>query len=169
MIQQSIFNNQPDGGALFSECRYYRYALWRIWDHGGFNLGNYISFIGLNPSTATEYKNDNTVSKCIKYSKRWGYSGMFMLNAYAFRTPYPALMKACKNPIGDENDRYIKDIANRSSKVVLAWGNDCAPDRQQEILNLINKEIFCLGINKNKSPKHPLYLKQTLDLIPYET
>ena len=43
--------------ALFSECRTYRYALWRIWDE---SLES-ILFIGLNPSTADEIDNEMEV------------------------------------------------------------------------------------------------------------
>ena len=51
--------------ALFSECRTYRYALWRVWDE---SLDS-ILFIGLNPSTADESHNDPTISRCINFAK----------------------------------------------------------------------------------------------------
>ena len=41
-------------GAVFSDCRKYRYALWRIWD-GNKSLA---MIIGLNQSTADETLND---------------------------------------------------------------------------------------------------------------
>ena len=36
--------------AKLSECRKYRYALWRTWD----DSKPYVMFVGLNPSTADE-------------------------------------------------------------------------------------------------------------------
>ena len=46
-----------NSGADFSPCRKYRYKLWRIWDE----TLPLAMFIGLNPSTADEVKDDNTV------------------------------------------------------------------------------------------------------------
>ena len=41
--------NQTDKGAIFSECKKYRYAIWRIWDKSKpyvmFSLGNLFSFL----------------------------------------------------------------------------------------------------------------------------
>jgi hypothetical protein len=44
-------------GAVFSDCRKFRYALWRMWD-GDKPL---VMIIGLNPSTADEKVNDPTI------------------------------------------------------------------------------------------------------------
>ncbi|NBR07543.1 MAG: DUF1643 domain-containing protein, partial [Planctomycetes bacterium] len=55
---------------VFSNCRKYRYTLWRQWD---FTNPSYAMFIGLNPSTADEVQNDPTVARCIDYSMRWGF------------------------------------------------------------------------------------------------
>ena len=56
-------------GAKFSKCRKYRYTLWRTW-----NVKKpKVMFLGLNPSTADEINNDPTVTRCINYSKLWGY------------------------------------------------------------------------------------------------
>ena len=50
---------------IFSECRQYRYTLWREWD---LLNSNYAMFIGLNPSTADEWKDDPTIRRCIDFS-----------------------------------------------------------------------------------------------------
>ena len=55
--------------AVFSPDRLHRYGLWRIWDD---DLPK-VLFIGLNPSTADELKNDPTIRRCIGYAKDWGY------------------------------------------------------------------------------------------------
>ena len=92
-----------DSGADFSKCRKYRYTLWRTWDASK----SKVMFLGLNPSTADEVKNDPTVTRCINYSKRWGYGGMYMMNIFSFRTTYPVELKKAQNPIGDKNDFWI--------------------------------------------------------------
>ena len=43
-----------------------------------------ILFIGLNPSTADETKNDPTIRRCINFAKDWGYGGVMIANLFAF-------------------------------------------------------------------------------------
>ena len=58
-----------ESNATFDKDRVYRFALWRFWDDG---LPK-IMFVGLNPSTADENKNDPTVRRCIGFAERWGF------------------------------------------------------------------------------------------------
>jgi hypothetical protein len=51
--------------AAFSPDRTFRYALERSW-----GIGPTLLFIGLNPSTADEYTNDPTVTRCQNYAYR---------------------------------------------------------------------------------------------------
>ena len=51
--------------AILSEDRKYRYVLSRIWDESK----PLVVIIGLNPSTADEKDDDNTIKKCINFSK----------------------------------------------------------------------------------------------------
>lgn len=60
-------------GAKFSECRKFRYALWRIWDD---KLPK-VMFIGINPSKADESEPDNTITKVCKIAKNNGYGSIF--------------------------------------------------------------------------------------------
>lgn len=68
-----------ESGAEFSDCRTYRYALWRKWDWQGF--ANQVMFIGLNPSTADETEDDPTIRRCIRFAKDRGFGGLMMMNA----------------------------------------------------------------------------------------
>jgi hypothetical protein len=86
--------------AVFSEDRFYRYLLRRIWDSDK----PMIAFIGLNPSTADEINNDPTITRCITRAHDSGYGGIYMLNLFAFRATDPKVMKAFPRPIGPEND-----------------------------------------------------------------
>ena len=148
-----------DNGAHFSECRKYRYVLWRTWDKSKPK----VMFLGLNPSTADEVKNDPTVSRCINYSKSWDFGGMFMMNIFSYRTTYPSELKKEKNPIGHKNDYWISKIYKNSELCIGAWGNDgFFLKRSNDICSLI-PELFCLKINKCGEPAHPLYLKSSLE------
>lgn len=139
--------------ASFSKCRKYRYALWRIWD----DSKPYAMFIGLNPSTANETQNDPTITRCINYSKSWGYGGLCMVNLFAFRATKPSVMMASKAPIGSDNDVWIKKLSNEAGVIVAAWGNDgFYMNRSKKIMEMI-PNLMCLKINQTGEPVHPLY------------
>ena len=148
---------------IFSPFREYRYTLYREWAPGD----KVVQFIGLNPSTADEVKNDPTVTRCINYAKQWGYTGMYMTNIFAFRATDPAVMKAHPEPVGEENDHYLSMIARESEIVVAAWGTHGAyRNRGQQVKQLI-QDLHCLRITKDGHPSHPLYLPKNLVPIGY--
>ncbi len=72
----------------------------------------FIVFIGLNPSTADETKDDPTIRRCIGFAKRWGYAAFCMMNLFAYRTRDPFVMKAQEDPVGVENDKYLLQICS---------------------------------------------------------
>ena len=152
--------------AIFSDCKKYRYALFRIWDK---ERGK-IAFIGLNPSTADEIKNDSTVSTCIRHAKSWGFGGMIMLNIFAYRATDPKKMKSADNPIGTKNDQAIKKYTGlrEVSKVICAWGNDGAYlNRGREVCEaIIERRVvtYAFKVNQSGEPHHPLYLPK--DIVP---
>lgn len=144
--------------AILSEDRKYRYVLSRIWD----DSRPTVMIVGLNPSTADETENDPTIVRCINFAKTWGYGGVFMLNLFAFRATEPHIMKETENPIGNDNDRYIKEYSEICDKVVCAWGNNGNyKNRSQKILTTINN-LYYLKLNQTGEPAHPLYLSGSL-------
>ena len=141
--------------AILSDCRSYRFALWRTWDE----TKKYAMIIGLNPSTADEIEDDNTITRCINFSKSWGYGGLCMANLFAFRATNPMQIRNINNPIGDKNDEYIIDLAKNAGIVIAAWGNHgIYMNRANHIKNIISN-LHYLALNKTGEPKHPLYLK----------
>lgn len=149
--------------ANLSSCRKYRYALWRIWDESK----PYAMFIGLNPSTADETENDPTINRCINYSKDWGYGGLCMANLFAFRATAPSDMMASNEPIGLDNDEWIKKLAEEAGVIVAAWGNDGSYlDRSKEVRKMI-PGLMCLKINQSGEPAHPLYQPGTATPIKW--
>jgi len=141
---------------MFSSCRVWRYSLWRRW--GGTVNRPLVAFVGLNPSTADETQDDPTVRRCIQFAKDWGFAGMFMLNAYAFRATDPRVMQAAPDPEGPANNSTLAYWGEHVDLIVAAWGNHCTDERQAEICKVIGRPIHCLGTNKTGKPKHPLYL-----------
>jgi len=150
--------------ATLSSCRMYRYALSRIWDVSK----PYAMFIGLNPSTADETEDDPTINRCINYSKDWGYGGLCMANLFAFRATTPNDMMASNNPIGPDNDEWIKKIAQEAGVIVAAWGNDGSfMDRSKQVKKMI-PNLMCIKINKSGEPAHPLYQPKSAKPIKWE-
>ena len=133
-------------GAKFSACMAYRYTLWRRW--GRQKHKNQVMFIGLNPSTADETKDDPTVRRCIRFSRDWGYSGLIMMNAYAFRATKPKVMKDSQFPVGPDNDKWLRSLGREVIRgggvIIAAWGTHCVEERELQVCEIINRPIQCL-------------------------
>jgi hypothetical protein len=170
-------------GAAFSNDRRYRFALWRtIGDPLPLLPPRRIAWIGLNPSTADEKDDDATIRRCIGFSKRWGFSELVMLNAYAYRDTDPTGLQASARIHGlpdpyamrVANDAAIAEEAARCEVVVCCWGTHVGalePGRGAAIVNLLKRcapaAVCCLGTNLDGSPKHPLYQPNAATLRPY--
>lgn len=85
-------------GATFSECRRYRYRLWRYWDRSKPPL----CFLMLNPSTADDLSNDPTVERCQRRALAMGFGGLEVVNIFAFRSTDPAALYSL--PVGRYGD-----------------------------------------------------------------
>lgn len=139
--------------AKLSVCRTYRYALWRTWDSS--KAG--VLFVGLNPSTADESSDDATLVRCINFAKSWGYGSVCMANLFAFRATDPVDMKAAIDPVGKENNRWLKKLYLESELAIAAWGNDGSfLGRSAQVKELL-PNLHCLKMNKSGEPAHPLY------------
>ncbi len=150
--------------AELSQCRQYRYALWRTWDESK----PYVMFIGLNPSTADENTDDPTLRRCMNFAKSWGYGGVCTANLFAYRATQPEDMKASADPIGSSNDEWLKTLADEAALVVAAWGNDGSfLGRSDRVLELV-PNLHCLKLNKSGEPAHPLYQAATTQAVPMD-
>lgn len=164
--------DELDTGATFSECRSWRYKLWRVWDKEKPNL----VVIGLNPSTADETLNDPTIRRCIGFAKSMYFGGYVMLNLFAFRATDPKVMKSYTKPVGKDNDLVIRSECNdaiaKGGKIVAAWGTHGSYlNRDKEVMKLLKDDglkVYCFGVTKDGYPKHPLYLKSDCVPVPYE-
>jgi len=152
-----------DTGAVFSPCRTWRYLLWRTWDRDKPTC----LFIGLNPSTATETIDDPTIKRCINFCKSWGFGTYLMCNLYGIRSTDPLGIKRAIEPVGLDNDTHISAAAHRADLVVAAWGaGHWQHGRVAKVLSLI-RYPHCVGVTKNGSPRHPLYVLGSQTPVPY--
>ena len=155
--------------ATCSDCGRYRYLLKRRWSEGATCL-----FVGLNPSTATADKDDQTTRKCITLAKSWGFSGMAIANLFAIRCRYPNILWTASDPVGPENDAFLETAIREAHMVIAIWGNHgvnsygLTTRRDRQILALYN-DWQCIGVTKHGAPRHPLYAKNTSSLIPFSS
>ncbi len=159
------------GDALFSECGRYRRLLTRDWD--GAEKAGYVLWIGMNPSTAAFNVDDPTVFKEQKFTRRWGYGRYVKCNVMDYRATNPKmLLEQGVIPNTQENLQTIVEQALGAEIVVMAYGSlhkKLAHHGQAvtDALRAAKVKLHALKITNNGSPGHPLYLKDTSELIPY--
>lgn len=156
-----LFNKEGDWnkGAVFSDCRKYRYVLWRIWNKNK----PFIMFIGLNPSTANETKDDPTIRRVQKFAFDWGYGGVIMMNLFVYVTSQPEELEKCKGPWWLNNE-WLTNIAVICERIIFAWGSfQQAKERAEEVKKMFDG--YALAINKDGSPRHPLYVKKNIEPV----
>ncbi len=164
---------KPDirSDAIFSKCGRYRRLLIREWD-GADNPG-YILWIGMNPSTADFNVDDPTVFKEQKFTRRWGYGRYVKCNVMDYRATDPKmLLESGIVPCTEENLQTIVDQAKDAAVVVMAYGSlhkKLAHHGKAvtDALRAAGIRLHALKITNNGSPGHPLYLKDTSELIEY--
>lgn len=152
MKQLSVFSQ--DSGALFSDCGKYRFVLWRTWDDNKPK----IMFIGLNPSTANEETDDPTIRRVKNFSHSWGFGGLYMLNLFTFVSSNPEDLKICSKP-DFLADWYLKVYQDQVEKIIFAWGSFPEASQRAERVIQMFPQGYALVINKDGSPRHPLYVK----------
>ena len=151
-------------GAIFSEDRKYRYALWRIW-----NLSRPILLlIGLNPSDANEIKNDPTITRGMVRADRDGFGGFLMANLYAFISTEPKALLGDGDFVGELTDYYLKQMIELSERQLCGWGSFPPVNKRASLVLAMIKEPYCLGVNADGQPKHPLYISYDTPMMKYK-
>lgn len=167
------------GDAMFlgeNDC--YRPMLTRKWVNlftAGTRLpNNFVLWIGMNPSVADANVDDPTLNKVIDFSMEWGFDGLAMMNVCDYRATEPAtLFKPGVVPRSKGNLALIRDTAKQAARIVCAWGNlhrnlvHFAVD-VEDALRRDQRELWCLGLNKGGTPKHPLYVRGDTPLIRFK-
>jgi hypothetical protein len=144
--------------AVYSDCETYRYALTRIWQPEAPRL----AFVMLNPSTASEMRNDPTVARCEGRARALGHGGFRVVNLFAFRATDPRTLVAATDPCGPAADAALAEAADWADALLCAWGNHGAfRQRDRVALALLRaggKPILHLGFTRQGQPRHPLYV-----------
>lgn len=166
-------------GAIISQCGKFRYILTRdslIPLTCAYTMSGPLTccFVMLNPSTADATEDDSTIRKCIKYAKREGCDDLIVVNLYPYRSTDPKEMLKTEERFGtdDMNSRWMNKALQVADVIICGWGNHAEPQAVENFKTIIqdtdiNAEPQCFAINKNGSPKHPLYVKDDAPLIPW--
>lgn len=198
MIDQ--FSTNRDGWARFSDDETRRFRLARALDPSAHQLmvmrqhhdvwlmerGDIdravetmrrVVFVLLNPSTATAFKPDPTVSRCCEFARRWGADVLEVVNLYALRSPDPTDLDRYIDEHGVkalcedvDNDCAIANACEGADIVVAAWGNNAwrggRGDVVRDMLTRRGVVMQHLGMTKEGRPLHPLARGKSF--IPYE-
>lgn len=147
----------------------YRWWLTRAWAPG-----RRLTFIMLNPSTADASADDPTIRRCMAFAERDGFGGIMVVNLYALRATNPERLyrrDAQGVNAGLHNATVVAEAIRNAHKAVAAWGNHSLAQAPavdvRRIATQCGTPLYALGINKNGSPKHPLYVKADAPLVLY--
>lgn len=126
---------------------------------------NNLMVIGINPSKATNEKNDPTISRVNGYSKKYNFDGFKMLNLYPLRATNPNdLPLDLDLDIHTKNLMEIKRALESSNAILCAWGNliferpylkKCFADISKLLIQS-KVPTYCLGRTRAGNPLHPL-------------
>ena len=158
MIERAHLKGDADSLAVYSPCERYRYTLTRTWDISGSRS----LFVMLNPSTATELKNDPTVERCERRARVLGYGAFRVCNIFAWRDTDPRALRRAPDPVGPENDAAIRESCDWADAAICAWGTHGAylgrGPEVERIMRATGAKLHHLGLTKGGHPKHPLYI-----------
>lgn len=167
LITRTHVRGDAPSTAIYSPCERYRYTLSRVWDTAGLQL----LFVMLNPSTATEARNDPTIERCERRARALGYGGFCAANIFAWRETDPAALRRVADPVGPENDAMLADCAARADAVIAAWGvHGAHRDRGAAVAALLRatgRPLLHLGLSKHGHPRHPLYIAYAREPAPW--
>lgn len=167
----------PDGvigGATFSQCGRYRQALTRDWTPQG-TMARTVLFVGMNPSVAAADISDPTCHRELMFAQDWGFTRYLKGNVLDWRATSPKDIPTDPNEAcSADNVPTLVSMASEADLIIMAYGK--LHKRHHGVLQTVvaamvdsDKPLQCLGLNKDGSAKHPLYLRKDTAPFPYPT
>lgn len=144
----------------------YRYSLEVIWNRDRPLLG----YKFLNPSTANAFQDDATSSIIETRARLLRFGGYILTNVYAYMTTWPEFLFYADDPIGPRNEEFTASQLARVEMMVVGWGQNVIPFDAISVCRQIKASgvpTFCVAINKDGTPKHPLYTSFKSTLLEY--
>ncbi|WP_432263008.1 DUF1643 domain-containing protein [Cupriavidus sp. TMH.W2] len=160
-------------GAVISDCKTFRYLLWRVWDPSRPTMG----VLMVNPSTADAEQDDLTIDKVIKIARHNAYGGICVGNLAALRSTDPSALATAADPIGPDNDRHLQDLLGRAALILCAWGANAnylpgRVDAVKALMRAAGVQPWMLKLTQGGHPTHPLargkgFIPVNTKLVPY--
>lgn len=129
----------------------------------------------LNPSTADALKPDPTDRRVLGFARSWGFGSYVIVNPWAHRATDRRELLKVPDPIGPENDQWIRQAVDRCDLFVAGWGayptqhSKVLMPRIESFVALVSKPIHCFRLLKSGAPEHPLYLPGNLEPVLWRT
>lgn len=150
----------------------YRYKLKREIDKNGSIT---IGFIGVTPSTADDFFDDNTVKNWKVFAKNNNAKKMLVANVFGFRSTNVKNLPNAIDPIGKDNDASLLSIINECDVLVPCWGSrkkfrvKLRPRLDIIMKRLLDsgKPVKVLGYTKTYDPRHPQSVSHKTELIAH--
>lgn len=145
--------------AVISECKRYRYRLEREISSG---RGKVIAFFGINPSTADEKIDDNTIKRLKAIAAENGASILIVGNVFAYRATDVRVLGKVHDPFGEDNRKHLKNIIQEADILVPFWGSkNKLPTNLRHYLDDLLKQLLMsgkpvksLGLTVSGDPRH---------------
>lgn len=148
---------QPWPTTVFSPCRTWRYILYRpetLLRVGPPLLANLI-----NPSTADEFENDPTTHLMMRWCEMNGFGDYLATNPHAICGSKPHVIDEAEDPVGPDNDEWIRRavrwVREAGGTVVVGWGDRRASGREERMIELLGRPLYCFGFTRSGSPHFP--------------
>lgn len=147
----------------------YRYRLERKLADTGFQ----VCFIGINPSTADDTTDDQTVRKWKGFARQWGAGSFVVGNLFAQRATNVKDLRAAPDTDHLKNLNHLAMMIAAADVVVPCWGaliklpNEALRVQAKCIADFVRsqrKPLLCLGKTKRGDPRHPLMLAYSTPL-----
>ena len=132
----------------------------------------HLAVVMLNPATVHEetdlvLKPRGARRRLVKLATNERHHTVTELDLFAYRCPDRGLLNRALrergvDAVGPENDRVISQTVEEADKVIVAWGK--VSDKPhfaeraawvEQLLKASGKPLYCLGRNRDGSPKHP--------------
>lgn len=154
--------------AVISECGSFRLRLDR--DVRPLCGGPVVALIGVNPSTANATENDATIRKDLGFGELLGWSRIIKANKFAYRATDVKQLRRAEDPIGPDNDFYLRQIFAEADILIPCWGTlaklpKSLRNRWRSVAVMMfepGKPVMCFGTAKDGHPRHTL-------MLPYAT
>ena len=135
MVNQALFSNKKD----------YRYMLSRFWDDSRPILG----IIALRPSYGDAKRDDEDILKQIEIAKSLGYGGLYSMSIFSLLDS-----DSSKEPIGENNNRYLKFYLSKCQKVISAWGDGGIVNGRGDRVRSMFKKLYYIELTSAGQPIH---------------